>query len=320
MINRSETGLEIFDNFSIDRELPKHKIKETPNGTLQGEFGRTGVNGNFIAFNDLDGMNPVPTIDISNDMTSMLIQRDNRNNTLVYPNKNGWLDQKKDSIWLRFKIMWRFLMSKDFKREVPPVKLTIQEYFRSIKMSCQELQKLDNRMEGYVTAVKHAEDFGQKALAEDLKSRIEVIKLESRMYAMGVTKVITEEQVVEFTKDAEKGLQLMWIRNFARIIPASLLDIKKRADELEIFDNYVVLSYDPQKKSYKQTKEEYERQKAAEEAKRRDPILFGVLKNSRKLYYLGSWEDEFCDLTLDKFIEKFGEDAITKNDINVDKY
>lgn len=320
MINRSETGLEIFDNFSIDRELPKYKIKEKPNGALQGGFGQIGANDNSIAFNDWQETNSVPVIGISNDMASMLIQRDNRNNMLIYPNKNGWVDQKKDSMWLRFKIMWRFLMSKDFKREVPPVKLTIQEYFRSIKMSCQELQKLDNRMEGYTTAVKHAEDFGQKALAEDLKSRIEVIKLESRMYAMGITKVITEEQVVEFTKDTEKGLQLIWIRNFDRIIPASLLSIKKRADELEIFDNYVVLSYDPQKKSYKQTKEEYERQKAADEAKRRDPILFGVLENSRKLYYLGSWVDEFCDLTLDKFIEKFGEDAITKNDINVNKY
>jgi hypothetical protein len=80
------------------------------------------------------------------------------------------------------------------------------------------------------------------------------------------------------------------------------------------------MHYDPNKKSYKQTKEEYEAQKAAEEAKRRDPIMFGVLKDSRKLYYIGSWEDEYCDLTIDKFIEKFGEEAIEKNNINVAKY
>jgi len=31
-------------------------------------------------------------------------------------------------------------------------------------------------------------------------------------------------------------------------------------------------------------------------------------------------EDEYCNLTLDKFIEKFGEEVINQNNITVDKY
>lgn len=288
MINRKETGLEIFDTFSIDTTLPKHILKQDKEGNLRGNFGTPVSGGSFIDFNELDGMVPTPSnVSVGGDMTSVFFQRDNRNNTLIYTNKKGWMEQKKDNLWLRAKVMWRFLMSKDFKREIVPAKITVQEYFRSIKMSCEELQKLDDRMNGYVVAVKQADEFGQKALAEDLKARIEVIKLESRMYSMGLVKVITEEQVVDFYKDSEKGVQLNWIRNFNRVIPSALLSLKKRADELEIFDNYVIMHYDPNKKSYKQTKEEYEAQKAAEEAKRRDPIMFGVLKDSRKLYYVG---------------------------------
>jgi hypothetical protein len=68
------------------------------------------------------------------------------------------------------------------------------------------------------------------------------------------------------------------------------------------------------------TKAEMEANKIAEAERRKDPILFGVIRGSRKLYYLGSWEDEYCDLTLDKFIEQFGEEAINKNNINIDQY
>jgi hypothetical protein len=40
----------------------------------------------------------------------------------------------------------------------------------------------------------------------------------------------------------------------------------------------------------------------AEVEKAKDPILFGVLKGTRNLYFIGDWIDEYCDLTLDKFL------------------
>ena len=43
-----------------------------------------------------------------------------------------------------------------------------------------------------------------------------------------------------------------------------------------------------------------------EEAKRKDPILFGVLAGSRKLYYITDWVDEYCDLSLEKFVDTIG--------------
>jgi hypothetical protein len=78
-------------------------------------------------------------------------------------------------------------------------------------------------------------------------------------------------------------------------------------NELEVFDNYVVLYYDPEGTVYKET--------AYEEAKRRDPIIFGVIAGSKKLYYVADWIDEYCDLTLDAFVDALG---IEKDDLHFD--
>lgn len=324
MLDHTNDSLEIFFNFIIDKNLPKHQPKEQDKKAKLIGGNVVGIN-----FQDIDtgfdgngngGWPTPPIINGGNGLsTEINIQKDNMGNLMFYNNRGIW-KHKKDNMWLRLKIMLQFIRNKKLTPQTPEPRLTIQEFFRSIKMSCEEITKVDDRLNGYLTAIKHAEEFGQKALSEDLKARIEIIRLETLMYSMGLTKVVTEEQIVTFYKESEKGIQLSWIKNFGRIIPASLLENKKRADELEIFDNYVIMYYDSNQKSFKLTQEEKEAARASENAKRKDPILFGVLKNSRKLYYIGCWEDEFCDLTLDKFIEKFGDEAITKNDINVNKY
>ena len=59
----------------------------------------------------------------------------------------------------------------------------------------------------------------------------------------------------------------------------------------DCFDHNPHYHYDPEGKSTQMTKEEIERMK--------DPILFGVFKGSRRLFYITDWIDEYCDLTLD---------------------
>lgn len=57
------------------------------------------------------------------------------------------------------------------------------------------------------------------------------------------------------------------------------------------------------------------------ERREKDPILFGTFQNPSnrtvidRFYYLGDWEDEYCDLTLDKMVnetEKAGKRNIVK--------
>ena len=76
-----------------------------------------------------------------------------------------------------------------------------------------------------------------------------------------------------------------------------------KAEELKAFDNYYVLFYDSAKavasKTY--TTKEPVRMPI------KDPIMFGVMRGSNKLYLIADWVDEFCDLTY-KDILKEGKD------------
>jgi len=54
-----------------------------------------------------------------------------------------------------------------------------------------------------------------------------------------------------------------------------------------------------------------------EKEKAKDPILFGVMKNSRNLYFIADWEDEYCDLTLSKMLNVLGKKSLTINNKSV---
>lgn len=100
---------------------------------------------------------------------------------------------------------------------------------------------------------------------------------------------------MKFVKGCEKGLCLDWVADFVRPIPQSVVETKQKCDEIGFFDNYVVLHFDPDNKATTE--------KARQEAVRpRDPILFGIMLGSRRLYFVGDWVDEFCDLTPQKIV------------------
>ena len=178
--------------------------------------------------------------------------------------------------------------------------IDILEFFSIIKLeSTKQVEAYYSRIETYLKALKQAQDMGQTALKDKLIGMMFIAKYESLLKAGGFGTRIQEGQVVEFVKKTEKGVSLDYIKNYARPIPQEVIDKKLKADNLHVFDNYVVLHYDPQKKSYAQTSKE----KEIERQKKADPILFGLIKGSRNLYYVADWIDEYCDLTLDKFLK-----------------
>ena len=143
---------------------------------------------------------------------------------------------------------------------------------------------------------------GQTALVEKLQGGLDAFRGESQLVAVGLTRYVEEQDLVRFYKQSDRGLRLDWVRNFTRIIPDAVLETKLRCDELKVFDNYVVLHYDPEAKSFAETE--------AERAKRRDPILFGVIRGSTALYFVGDWIDELCDLTLHQIADARGAGAV----------
>lgn len=179
----------------------------------------------------------------------------------------------------------------------------IFQFFDNVKLTAKENQtQYAIRIEPYMIALKRANDMGQQALADKLTAELFNNKYESILFAEGFHFKITEEQVVEFIKKTEKGVQIAYVSNFIRPIPLEVIELKQKADKLLVFDNYCVMFYDPEEKSYKKTKEEEE----AERRKKADPILFGMISGSRNLYYVADWIDEYCNLTLDEFINVSG--------------
>jgi hypothetical protein len=286
MIN-STGKLEVFERFRKDLDLPKFKppegeLTDNPYAIYMSKVRLD--NGGSITFNSDDGR-PVLTL--------------NRVGTIeITP---SW--------WSRFRSL--------FRRTKPPIvtpppepipTMSIPDFFTTVKKSIDNLEAVTHRAEGYEKALVNAKACGQKALVEELTRNLLAVRAEAHLVSMGLTRFITEEKLVTFVKECPKGLRLDWIANFTRVIPSALQEQKALCDDRFIFDNYLVLHYDPNGKSWAQTEEE----KRAEEAARRDPILFGVLEGRRQLYYLGDWVDELCNLTLDQVADLLGADGISE--------
>lgn len=182
------------------------------------------------------------------------------------------------------------------------------KFFSLVKATTKESAfTYRDRVSNYLKALHNSVDMGQTALQEELLKGLITNKYESLLYAEGYYYVIDEPTIVDFIKKCEKGLSLDYIKNFTRPIPQEVVSKISKLNELEIFDNYVVLHYDPDKTAYKET--EYER------AKRKDPIIFGLIAGSKKLYYVTDWIDEYCDLTLEKFVDTLD---IHKEELHMD--
>ena len=263
MLDVTGKRLELIENFRPDKALPKYvRIEEEKDRQSKYKMGSSDL----ISF-ETSGENPVV-------MRQVLLQR-----TLL------------GRLWL-----WIVSWFKETKVFTKP--MSIVEFFSSVKSSAQDISIVEARAEGYKRAIVKAKQSGQTALLEKLTDGLHAYKMETQMLSIGLDKFVSEATVVEFYKKSKKGLRLCYVKNFVRPVPDDVLKLKVQADELELFDNYAVLSYDPEAKSYEETKE----QKAA----RKDPILFGILKGRTDLYVIGDWVDDMCDLTLDGMAEVLG--------------
>jgi len=200
--------------------------------------------------------------------------------------------------------IWQIVKKLILKKSVVKSQGTVEEFFINIKQNTQELSKVDVKLQSYKKYLEKIKTTGQQALQEEIKKSIYQASKEALLFSINYTKYLTEENIISFTLLTERGIRLDWIKNFARHIPESVILKKKRCDDLGIFDNYVILHYDPNKKSVALTEKEKERKK--------DPILFGLIKGVRNLYFVDDWIDEICDLTFLEIAEKIGNKQITE--------
>lgn len=296
--------LQIFDNFEIDRSLPKYSdskevvLSQSLNGQIitsinTGTFGFP--NGAIINF----GAGSVPA------------------NNWNLPFEDSVDNSKKKSSsffeWIR-----SFGSKRKFRKGEEAKTMTIVNFFSSLAMSLQDLPKLQDIALHYETAITSAQKAGQQSLVETLKKRLDSAKSEAQLVTYGLNKYLLEEQVVDFYKKTanDKKLKLTWIKHFVKPIPSKILEIKLELDQKFVFDNYVILHYDPNNDATDLTEVE----KKEVERRRKDPILFGVISGSRRLYYVGDWIDDYCNLTLDVVLETLQERVNEVNNKSVKTY
>ena len=171
----------------------------------------------------------------------------------------------------------------------------VSETFNKIKNNTGHIDgDLKKVVENIDKLIKRAAKANQIALVDKLKETRNVVAAEIVLSKHGYDKYVTEEKIIEFFKKCNRGVRIDFIRNYSTLIPFNVLEKKDALDNLGVFDNYVVMHYDPNMVVFKET--EADKQAIA----RKDPILFGMIKGSRKLYFVDDWITDEDDLTLDE--------------------
>jgi hypothetical protein len=276
----------ILEDIQVDETLPKH-IK-----VIENEEQNEG-----ISFSSENGF--IRNIS-NNERTDISLEY------LEYQYNTTHSPYVKFKIWLYKKMYGRVF---EIKREKNKKKISILElkmFFDNLKSNVSELNisNINEIISKYDSVLSKAKSNKQIALIERLEDYIEILKSELILTTSEFNKFLDERDVILFYEKASKhekyktNLGLTYIQNFVKLIPNEITELKMKAEELKVFDNYVILHYDYDGKSVDDTKAEKERKK--------DPILFGVIKNSKRLYYIGDWIDNYCDLTLDVLIKTIG--------------
>ncbi len=194
------------------------------------------------------------------------------------------------------------------KQEISP-----KEYFDRVKEKKNTITE-KNLQEFYDASLKLANKYQLTGQTDSLRKMIfylENVEKEKELVKLGINTFVYKEDIEEFIQEvATNVVKVIELENYEREIPEEILDVIIQTKG--IFDQLYVVFTDYTGKHEK---------KVEKKRREKDPILFGSFQNvenqqlSNRFYYLGDWEDEFCDLTLAKMVsmvqnKKNGKDIV----------
>ena len=195
-------------------------------------------------------------------------------------------------------------------------KISPQLYFTYVKKKFGVLENLmiSSRFKRMEIAFNKAVENGQEALGSKILQALARETRETMIWAKGF-KTFIERDVLHKYKNKIKGGHISdtEFSLFTRVIPEEVLAKKKASEGL--FDGYVIYHYwDTEAEEKREKKQKITPE---EKSKMKDPILFGFIKESSRLYFIADWEDEYCDLTFDEICDVVGgkdkDMTLTKN-------
>jgi len=202
------------------------------------------------------------------------------------------------------------------KKETKPIEeVTPYEYFQGVKGAIQEQnnKKLTDMYTVASQLMEKYKEFGQEKAEKRLAFHIKTLLKEAQLLEIGVKKFVHKDDITNYIdKISKKPVKIIEMKNYPREIPDEMLDVVKQTKP--IFDEFYVVFTD------------YSGDELVKEVKKeRDPILFGGFSTqnreivAERFYYLGDWEDEYCDLTLDKLIKETSKNIVKVIEIPKDK-
>jgi len=209
-----------------------------------------------------------------------------------YVRELTWMDRLKNALSRR-------------KRKILPVHVAMGDLLQHIELT--STPELEVRLAHILSIEEGMRAAGQYKRADSVKALRTILVEEAAVCAAGFTEYVTEETMVDFLRKSERGTVVDFLRYYEDEIPQEVVEKKLAADKLMVFDNYVVAHYsDMIQKAAAVAETVSAEAEKKEREKRRDPILFGLIKNSRKLYYICDWKTDTDDLTLEKLEKELG--------------
>lgn len=179
--------------------------------------------------------------------------------------------------------------------------LSVKEIFESIKDKKEKIthEELKKYYSHCLTLIEKFKITGQKKSLDKLLFHITCMEKEMKLIDMGIDTYINYEDIDKFLKRPEnKEILFVELENYPRDIPDEIVEtISKTKD---IFKGLFIIFTDYTGEIKKELKEKKKKEK--------DPILLGAFVDTRtktkleRFYFLGDWEDEYCDLTLEKLV------------------
>lgn len=180
--------------------------------------------------------------------------------------------------------------------------LTPSEYFDIIKNKKQHITDEDllNIYDNCLILLNKYKTTGQIKGIKKLIFHLECIERERQIVKMGINTFIYKDDIEEYIDNIAKDtVKIIELKNYEREIPDEI--VKTVSKVKDIFDQLYIVFTDYTGKVERQIEKE---------RRERDPILFGTFQDQNtktiidRFYFLGDWEDEYCDLTLDKMVHE----------------
>jgi len=190
------------------------------------------------------------------------------------------------------------------------------EYFNNLKDKKQHItdKELVEFYQGCLTLVEKYKITGQKRVIQKLRFLVDCVEKEREVVKLGINSFVYREDIEEYIDKISKDVvKIIELENYPRAIPDEIIDVIAKTKN--IFDQFYIVFTD--------YTGEIERQ-VQKERRDKDPILFGSFQKntstddfhrqeivmSDRFYFLGDWVDEYCDLTMDKFLKETGKEKL----------